>query len=100
MDLVWLLIPAAIGLFLGRAALIARRLKQAASRPTPADAAALREARQGLRAHRESLGEAVAGTKAHLAEARRLAGRPSERTRAPPSRVSAMVEEFTPDRRF
>lgn len=100
MDLVWLLIPAAIALFLGRAALIARRLEHTASTPTLADARALREARQGLRAHRESLGEAVAGTKAHLAEAGRLAGRGSERAHAPASRVGAMVEDFAPDRRF
>jgi len=99
-DPAWLLILAAIGLFLGRAALIARRLKQAASSPTLPDARALREARQGLKAHRESLDEAVAGTKGHLAEARRLASRTSGRGRAPASRVSAMVEDFTPDRRF
>ncbi|HKZ89801.1 MAG TPA: hypothetical protein VJ300_06045 [Thermoplasmata archaeon] len=95
MDLMWLVIPAAIGLFLARTILIARRLKVAAANPTLADARALREAKRSLRAHRVELDSAVAGTHAHLESAKRLAR--TRAPRAPSSRVERMVEDaFSP----
>ncbi len=100
MDLVWLLIPAAVGILLLRTAMIARRLKLAASNPTAQDMRALREAKRGLRAHREHLQEAVASPARHLEAARGLSRLPSARTRPPATGLDAMVEEFLPDRRF
>jgi len=94
----WLVIPAAMGLFLARIAMIARRLKAAAANPSLADLRALRDAKRGLRAHREELAEARAAPGEHL-EAAKALGRTS-RPRAPSSRVGAMVEPFAPDRRF
>ncbi len=68
----WLLIPAAIAAFLLRTVMIARRLRVAAENPSPADLRAFRQAKDSLRAHREHLEEAVAGTKQHLRQARRV----------------------------
>ena len=50
MDLLWLVIPAAIAIFVLRTIVMARSLKAAAANPTLADARALRAAKIG-RAH-------------------------------------------------
>ncbi len=99
MDLVWLLIPAAVGLFALRTVLIARRLKQAAKDPSLADRRALRDAQRSLRVHRELLQDAVAKPKEHLAAAQGLS-RLSARARAPATGLDAMVEDFLPERRL
>lgn len=99
MDLVWLVIPAAVGLFALRTLLIARRLKAAAQSPTLVDLRALREAKESLRAHREHLDAAVASPREHLAAARVLSRVPRARPRTPVSGMDAMVEDFLPDRR-
>lgn len=97
-DLVWLLIPVAVGIFALRAVLIARRLKRSAKEPAEADRRALLEARRALHAHREHLGSAVAAPKAHLAAAKNL--RRAAPSHGQPSRgLDAMVEDFLPDRR-
>ena len=100
MDLVWLLIPAAVGLFVLRTVLIARKLKLAAKNPSPADLRALREAQHSLRAHRDHLRDAVAQPKEHLAAAKGLSRVPSFRPRSPPIGLDAMVEDFLPERRL
>lgn len=100
MDIVWLVIPAAVGLFFLRTLLIARRLKEAAKTPTVADLRALREAKESLRAHREHLGAAVASPREHLAAARVLSRVPRVRARTPVSGVDSMVEDFLPERRL
>ena len=100
MDVVWLLIPAALGLFALRTALIARKLKQAAKDPSLADLRALREAKRSLRAHREILQQAVAQPKEHLAAAKGLSRLPALRARSPPTGLDAMVEDFLPERRL
>lgn len=100
MDLVWLVIPAAVGIFILRTVLIARKLKRAAQQPTETDLRALRDAKRGLQAHREQLEVAIAAPKRHLAEARALSRIREPRSRAPPSGIDAMVEDFLPDRRL
>ncbi len=100
MDLVWLLIPAAVGLFALRTLLIARRLKAAAKSPALADRRALRDAKESLRAHRDHLDAAVASPREHLAAARGLSRQPRARARTPATGVDAMVEDFLPDRRL
>ncbi len=99
MDLIWLVIPAAVGLFVLRTWLIARKLKLASETPWLADARALREAKDGLRAHRDRLEEAVAASKEHLKAAKAL-----RRVAIPPRRpvkgVDAMVKDFLPERRL
>ncbi len=100
MDLVWLLIPAAVGLFALRTVMIARRLKQAAKDPSLADRRALREAQRSLRVHRELLQDAVAKPKEHLAAAKGLSRTASPRARAPATGLDAMVEDFLPERRL
>ncbi len=100
LDLVWLVVPAAVGIFLLRTVLIARRLKLAAGHPTESDARALREAKRGLQAHREHLRDAVASPARHFEAAKQLSRMPSPRARPPATGLDAMVEDFLPDRRF
>jgi len=90
-DPLWLVIPAAVALFLARTAIIARKLKIAASNPTLVDTRAFRDAREGLRAHRAPLDEAVAAPKGQLEAAKRLS-RSAPRARVV-SRVARMVED-------
>jgi hypothetical protein len=99
-DIVWLALLAAVGTFVLRTLLIARKLKQAAKEPHAADLQALREAKQALRVHRDLLEDAVARPKEHLAAAKRLSRLPPLRARSPPSGVDAMVEDFLPERRL
>ncbi len=99
MDLVWLLIPAAVGLFALRTVLIARELKQAAKDASLADRRALRDAQRSLRVHREHLQAAVEKPREHLAAAKGLARLPA-RARAPATGLDAMVEDFLPERRL
>ena len=80
MDLLWLVIPAAIAIFVLRTIVMARSLKAAAANPTLADARALRAAKRSLRAHRDRLSEAVAQPKGHLDAAKRLATVPKPRS--------------------
>lgn len=97
-DLVWLVIPAAVGIFLIRTAMIARRLKTAAANPTLTDVRALRDVKARLGEHRGALESAVGAPKDHLEAAKRLS-RPA-RPRTASSRVGRMVEDFAPPRRF
>jgi len=99
-DWTWLLIPAAVGLFVIRTVMIARKLKRAAANPTLADLRALREAKRSLSGHRDRLREAVADRTAHLNAAKRLSRLPSPRLRPSESRVDRMVEPFAPERKF
>jgi len=95
----WLVIPAAIGIFLVRTLLIARKLKFAAASPSLADARALRDAKRHLRAHREQLEQAVASPSAHLANAKRTGRIPAVGRRFRASSVDRMVDDaFTPPR--
>jgi hypothetical protein len=96
-DFVWLVVPAAVGVFVLRAVLIARKLRLAGRNLTMADARALREARRALQNHRGHLERAVAAPKAHLAAAKRLSRLPA---RTPATGVDAMVEDFLPERRL
>ena len=73
MDLLLLVIPAAIAIFVLRTIVMARSLKAAAANPTLADARALRAAKRSLKAHRDRLNEAIAQPKGHLDAAKRLA---------------------------
>lgn len=98
MDLTWLVIPAAVGLFGLRTAMIARRLKAAAQTPSLADTRALVDAKASLSVHRDHLEAAVASPKAHLEAAKSL-GRLHEPSSAR-SRMDRMVEDFLPDRRL
>lgn len=100
MDLAWLIIPLAVGLFTLRTVMIGRRLKLAASNPTLADVHAFREAKRNLQAHRNELEAAVASPKAHLASAKRLSRLSAPRSRTPGSTVDRMVEDFLPERRL
>jgi len=93
----WLVIPAAVGIFLVRTLFIARRLKTAAANPTFADVRALREAKRSLNVHREQLDQAVASTKGHLEAAKRLA-HPNARPERP-SQITRIVEDASPARR-
>ncbi len=99
MDLVWLLIPAAVALFALRTLFVARRLKAAAQTPTLADARALREAKRGLQAHRGALEDARAAPRRHLEAAKGLPRAAVAQGRAAKG-VDAMVEDFLPERRF
>lgn len=99
MDLTWLIIPAAVGLFALRTVMIGRRLKLAASGGMPVDLRPLREAQAGLHAHREHLEAAVASPKAHL-EAAKALGRPPSVGTSPRSRLDDMVADFLPEKRF
>lgn len=98
MDLAWLIIPVAAGLFALRTVMIGRRLKLAASTPALGDAPALRDAKAGLNAHREHLEAAVASPKAHLDAAKALGRLPAPP--APGTRVDAMVADFLPEKRL
>ena len=100
MDLVWLVIPAAIALFVIRTVLIARRLKMAAQLPWASDTRALREAQKGLHVHREQLEDARAAPGQPLAQAKELSRLSVPRVRAPSNGMDAMVEDFLPDRRL
>lgn len=100
MDIVWLALLAAVGIFVLRTLLIARKLKQAAKEPGKVDLRALREAKQALRVHRDLLEDAVARPKEHLAAAKRLSRLSPVRARSPPTGVDAMVEDFLPERRL
>jgi len=99
-DLTWLIIPLAVGVFTLRTILIGRRLKIAASNPTLTDVRAFREAKQNLQAHRKELDAAVASPKAHLASAKRLSRLSPPRSRTPGSTLDRMVEDFLPERRL
>ena len=98
-DLLWLVIPGAILLFIVRTLMIARSLQAAASNPTLADIRAFREAKRSLRAHHDRLREAVAQPKGHLQAAKRMAAVPRPRATTRPGRVSPIVEDAIPDRR-
>lgn len=100
MDLVWLVIPAAVGLFVLRTVLIARKLKQAGSNATVADRIALREAQDSLQSHRDHLTTAIASPKQHLDAAKALARPPHPHARAQGRGLDAMVEDFLPERRL
>ncbi len=100
MDLTWLILPGAVGVFALRTVLVARRLKAAAKDPALADIRALRDAKATLRAHRSELDAAIASPKAHLGSAKRLARLPARRARTPGSTMDRMVEDFLPERRF
>lgn len=100
MDLLWLVIPAAVGLFALRTYWVARRLKLAAQMPTSSDLQALREAKESLHAHRDQIQEARAAPREHLAAAKRLSRLPAARSRPPSAGVDAMVEEFLPEQRL
>ncbi len=89
----WLVIPAAVGLFLVRTVMLARRLKSAAANPTLADTTALREAKRSLKAHRAELGNAISAAKGHLEAAKRLARAPSPDGRSKASGVRRTVED-------
>lgn len=99
MDLTWLIILLAVGVFTLRTVMIGRRLKLAASNPALTDVRAFREAKQSLQAHRKELDAAVASPKAHLASAKRLSRLSPPRSHAPGSTLDRMVEEFLPERR-
>lgn len=99
MDLTWLVIPVAMGLFLARTAMLARRLKLAAANPTLADRRAFREAQRSLNLHRTKLEAAVAERRTHLEAERRLSRPRPSRGRASESRVARMVEESMGTRR-
>ncbi len=99
MDLVWLVVPAAVGIFALRTVMIARRLKLAAQGAPRADAKALREAKAALTAHRDHLADAVAFPKRHLAAAKQ-AGRTAMTPVRPARGLDAMVEDFLPERRL
>jgi len=88
-DLVVLVIPAAILLFLVRTLMIARSLKAAAANPTLADVRTLRAAKRSLKAHHDRLDEALAEPGNHLAAAKRLATVPKRRTSTRSSRAPA-----------
>lgn len=88
----WLVIPAAVGLFLVRTVMLARRLKIAAANPTLADMRGLHEAKRSLKAHRAELGNAISATKGHLEAAKRLARAPSPDGRSKASEVARIVE--------
>ena len=79
MDLLWLVIPAAIAIFVLRTIVIARSLKTAAANPTLANVRAFRAAKRSLTAHRDRLTEAVAQPKGHLDAAKRLSAVPKPR---------------------
>ena len=97
MDPLWLVIPAAVALFVARTLIIARRLKAAASNPALADARALRDAKRDLRANRTHLEAALAAPGDHLEAAKRLSrGRPRAHAA---SRVGRMVEDAFSERR-
>ncbi|MGQ0798322.1 MAG: hypothetical protein ACT4OI_10750 [Methanobacteriota archaeon] len=93
MDPMWLVIPVAVGLFLARTVMLARRLKIAAANPTLSDVRALRDAKRSLTAHRGELGNAIAAAKGHLEAAKRLARAPSHDGRSKPSGVARVVED-------
>jgi hypothetical protein len=78
-DVIVLVIPAAILLFLVRTLMIARSLKAAAANPTLADIRAFRAAKRSLEAHHDRLDEALAEPGNHLAAAKRLATIPKAR---------------------
>ncbi len=94
----WLVIPAAVGLFALRTLLIARKLKHAAGKPTEADRLALGEARQSLHAHRVQREDADAAPKAHLAAAKRIRRSALTPPRTPGA-LDAMVADDLPERR-
>ncbi len=99
MDLVWLVVLAAVGIFALRTVMIARKLKLASQGATIADAKALRDAKAGLTAHRDHLEDAIAAPRQHLAAAKEL-GRTPKPTLRPATGLDAMVEDFLPDRRL
>jgi hypothetical protein len=98
-DLVWLVVPAAVGIFALRTVLIARKLKLASQTAALTDAAALREAQATLTAHRDHLASAIAAPKQHLAAAKEL-GRSRPAPVRPARGLDAMVEDFLPETRF
>lgn len=100
MDLVWLVIPVAVGIFVLRTLLIARKLKLAAKEPAAADLRALRDAKRTLRVHRDHLEGAVAAPREHLAAAKGLSRLPPVRARSPSTGLDSMVEDFLPERRL
>lgn len=99
MDLVWLVVPAAVGIFALRTVMIARRLKLAAQSAPLAETKALREAKAALTAHRDHLEDAIASPKRSLAAAKG-AGRTAMTPIRPAKGLDAMVEDFLPERRL
>ena len=95
----WLVIPAAVGIFVLRTVLIARKLRLASHGATAADARALREAKKDLRAHRDHYEEALAAPARHLRAAKEL-GRTAISQSRPSRGVDAIVEDFLPERRL
>ncbi len=95
----WLVIPAAVGILALRTLMIARKLKLAAGNATEADRRALRDAKRGLRAHRDHLEGAIAAPKRHLAAAKDLPRAALAQARTAKG-VDAMVEDFLPEHRF
>ncbi|MCI4371911.1 MAG: hypothetical protein L3J78_04605 [Thermoplasmata archaeon] len=79
MDILWLVIPAAILLFVVRTIMIARSLKTAAGNPTLANVRALHTAKRDLKVHRTLLHDVVAQPKGHLDAAKRMAAVPKPR---------------------
>ena len=99
MDLVVLVIPAAILLFVVRTLMIARSLKAAAANPTLADVRAFRAAKRSLKAHHDRLDEALAEPARHLAAAKRLATVPKTRTSARSPHGSRLGDDLVVGRR-
>ncbi len=100
MDLVWLVIPAAVGLFVLRSVLIARKLKLSAQNLAAARPRAQPEAGRDPQAHRARRADVRSGPTEPLAEARGLSRIAGPRVRAPSTGVDAMVEGFLPERRL
>lgn len=99
MDLVVLVIPAAILLFVVRTFMIARSLKAAAANPTLADVRAFRAAKRTLKAHHDRLDEALAEPGNHLAAAKRLATVPRTRISTRSMRNGPLSDEILVERR-
>ena len=99
MDLTWLILPAAVGVFALRTVLIGWRLKAAAREPSLADLRAFKDAKQDLQTPRRELDAAIASPKAHLASAKRLSRPSADGARARGSNLDRMVEEFLPEHR-
>lgn len=92
MDLLWLVIPAAIVLFLVRTLIIARSLKAAAANPTLADIRAFRAAKRSLKSHRDRLNDVVGQPKGYLEAAKRLATVPKPGTASRAGRPPILEE--------
>jgi len=98
-DLLWLVFPAAVGLFLLRTVMIARRLKAAMRNPSLSDVHGLREAKGHLTAHREHLEAAAASPRIYLAAAKGLGAIPRPRGFGPRAVREPFMEDALPGRR-